>query len=381
MGHASRQRPSDRLVWMHAVSVGESLSLLPLIESARAKRPDVTILVTTGTRAAAQLLETRVPPDVIHQFAPIDVPAAVGRFLDHWRPDVGVFVESELWPNLILGAHSRGVRLALVSARMSERSFVGWRRVRDAAASVLGDFDLVLARDDISAERFRSLGARVDGVADLKFGAAPLPADASALAALAGAIGGRPTIVAASTHPGEEDLLLARFAVVGRAIDKPSLLILAPRHVDRGAQIEAQAVEHDFVTARRSAKADPSQAQVFVADTLGEMGLWYRLANLAIMGGSFISGIGGHNPLEPARLSCPFVAGVHIDAWPVYKEIVAANGSAFIHRPDDLDRYLRTALCDPAALSQMGRRAQRFVELRDLETHNSTDLVLELLAP
>ena len=163
LGRASAARPAGRLVWLHAVSVGESVSLLPLIERIRAERPGLAILVTTGTRTAAELLGQRLPAGAIHQYAPIDTPGAVGRFLDHWRPDAGLFVESELWPNLILAARERGVRLGLISARMTQASADGWRRAPAAARAVLGAFELVLPQDPDTETRLAGLGAHVGG--------------------------------------------------------------------------------------------------------------------------------------------------------------------------------------------------------------------------
>ena len=233
LGRTTTPRPEGRLAWLHGVSVGEGLSLLPLIDRIRTDRPDVAVLVTSGTRASADLLATRLPPGAIHQYAPLDTPGAVRRFLDHWRPDLGVLVESELWPNLILGARSRGARLALVSARLSARSVAGWRRAPGAARAVLSAFDLLLARDPDAAARFVALGVEVDGLADLKFGAPPLPVDEAEWATARSVLGDRPILLAASTHPGEEEVVLRAFQ--GAAPDQATLLILAPRHPARGA--------------------------------------------------------------------------------------------------------------------------------------------------
>ncbi len=204
LGRTPLARPPGRLAWLHGVSVGESLSLLPLAARLRARAPDVTVLVTSGTRASADLLSARLGEGTLHQYAPLDTPGAVRRFLGHWRPDLGVLVESELWPNLILQARAAGVRLALVSARLSDRSLDGWRRAPAAARTLLSAFDLLLARDEAAATRFGSLGARVDGLADLKFGAAPLPADPDVLAGARAALARRPVLLGASTHPGED---------------------------------------------------------------------------------------------------------------------------------------------------------------------------------
>ena len=192
LGHAGRPRPEGVLVWLHGASVGEALSLTSLVEALAAARPDVTLLVTSGTRTSAALMAERLPPGAIHQYLPVDGPAAVARFLDHWRPSLGVFVESELWPNLLLAARARGVRLALLSAKLSQASFRGWRRAPAAARRLFEGFDLILAQDDRADERVTALGGEVAGIADLKFGAAPLPADGAVLAARKAELAARP---------------------------------------------------------------------------------------------------------------------------------------------------------------------------------------------
>ena len=206
-------RPAGRLAWLHGASVGEALSLVPLAAALAEARDDLSLLLTAGTRTSAELLAQRLPPRAIHQYAPIDAPRAPARqFLDHWRPDLGVFVESELWPNLLGEARRRNVRMALLSAKLSDKSLRNWSRLRGAAQALLGAFELILAQDEAAADRFESLGVKVQGLADLKFGAPPLPADPAALYALRGAIGKRPVILAASTHPGEEEIVLDAFA-------------------------------------------------------------------------------------------------------------------------------------------------------------------------
>ena len=304
LGVTNHVRPKGDLVWLHGVSVGETLSLLPLVERFARARPDLTLLVTSGTLTSATLLARRLPPGVIHQFAPIDGPSAVARFLDHWRPWLGVFVESELWPNLIAAAHQRGVKLALVSARITDRTADGWARFPGAAREILTAFDRVMPQDEASAVRLRALGARIDGHVNLKLSGGALPHDTAAFSRLSAAIGDRPVVVAASTHEGEE------IAIV-RALDQLAdrlCLILAPRHPERGAEIATALTRDGYRFALRSrGGALTTDTDLYVADTLGEMGLFLRLADVVIMGGSFApalgrEAVGGHNPLEPARL-------------------------------------------------------------------------------
>ena len=379
LGHAGRPRPEGVLVWLHGASVGEALSLTSLVEALAAARPDVTLLVTSGTRTSAALMAERLPPGAIHQYLPVDGPAAVARFLDHWRPSLGVFVESELWPNLLLAARARGVRLALLSAKLSQASFRGWRRAPAAARRLFEGFDLILAQDDRADERVTALGGEVAGVADLKFGAAPLPADGAVLAARKAELGARPMVLAASTHPSEEALTWTRWrSVIEGRSDKP-LLVIVPRHPERGPAIAAAARLEGFTTGLQSVNADLSVA-VFVADALGELGLWFRLARLAVMGGGFVDGVGGHNPLEPARLGVPVVSGRKVENWATaYRDLEATQAVLLVEDAADLDPPMRQALDDPAALTAMANHARAYVASRDDAARAVAGLVLKLI--
>jgi 3-deoxy-D-manno-octulosonic-acid transferase len=375
LGHAPFPRPAGPLVWLHGVSVGESLSLLPLVDALRARRPDIALLVTSGTRTSAELLAKRLPAGVIHQYAPVDAPGAVTRFLDHWRPAAGVFVESELWPNLIRGAHKRGVRLALVSARMTESSAKGWARVRGAAKALLGAFDLILPQEALTADRLARLGAKIGPNLNLKRVGDPLPCDAAELARLRAALAGRPVILASNTHEGEEP------TIAEAARDLGALLLVAVRHPDRGPAIAADLTTRGLVVARRSA-GEPigPDTTAYVADTVGEMGLFYRLADVAVMGGSFVGGIGGHNPLEPARLGVPVVTGPHMfNAAELYAEmfaevaaIEAADGAA-------LARHLKGLLAYPQVRRQMSEAGLDYAARQGAALDTALTLIEPLL--
>jgi 3-deoxy-D-manno-octulosonic-acid transferase len=373
LGVPGRERPPGALAWLHGASVGEALSLVPLAEALRNRPNAPAVLVTSGTRASAELLAARLPPGAIHQFAPLDTPQATSRFLNHWRPDLAVFAESELWPNLILGARRRGTRTALVSAKLSAASLAGWRRAPAAARTLLGAFDLILARDPAAAQGLRSLGARVDGLADLKFGAPPLPANDDALAAARAILGDRPLILAASTHEGEDAAILEAFAP-SRSLAR---LVIAPRHVERGPSIAALAREAGVTTALRS--GEPVVApEVLVADTLGELGLWYRLATLAVIGGGFVDGPGGHNPLEPARLGCPFVSGSRVGNWPVFHDLAAAGATRLVETAE-LAALIAQATAGDCASPSMARNARAFVEAGDFAARAAIPRILALL--
>ncbi len=362
LGMPGVARPDGDLIWLHGVSVGETLSLLPVVERIVKARPDLTVLVTSGTLTSAELLARRLPAGVIHQFAPVDAPGVVAAFLEYWRPSLGVFVESELWPNLILAARERKIPLALVSARITEKTAAGWARFPRSARKLLESFDCVLPQDIVSADRLQAMGGRVDGLVNLKLSGAPLPHDASAFTALSAAIGDRPVVVAASTHEGEE------IAIV-RALDHLAerlCLILVPRHPERGPEIATALTRDGYRFALRSRGAQPNaETDIYVADTLGELGLFLRLADVVVMGGSFGSFLGrepwgGHNPLEPARLGKPAVAGPDASNWlAVTGDLVSAGGLSLVASPGDLPAVVAPLLSDPTAGRAMGERARR----------------------
>jgi len=362
LGLTTVARPAGDLVWLHGVSVGETLSLLPVVERIRRQRPDLTILVTSGTLTSAQLLAQRLPAGVIHQFAPVDGPGAVAAFLDHWQPSLAVFVESELWPNLILEARRRGVKLVLASARITEKTVEGWRRFPGAVRRILSAFDRILPQDETSAARLNSLGARIDGHVNLKLSGEAPPHDAAAFTRLSAAIGDRPVVVAASTHDGEE------IAIV-RALDKLAdrlCLILVPRHPARSPDIATALTRDGYRFARRSQGHEPDRdTDLYLADTLGEMGLFLRLADVVVMGGSFSAAlekppVGGHNPLEPARLGKPAVTGPDMSNWAAVTDaLVEAGGLTIVPAPRDLPAVLAPLLADTDAARTMGERGRR----------------------
>jgi 3-deoxy-D-manno-octulosonic-acid transferase len=376
LGRASCARPAGPLVWLHGVSVGETQSLLPLIEALSARRPDLALLVTSGTASSAELLARRLPAGVAHQFAPIDAPAAVARFLDHWRPDTALFVESELWPNLILGARARGVRLALVSARITEASAAGWARSPASARALLCAFELILPQDTRTAERLQALGAATGPGLNLKLVGSPLPADEAELARLKTALGGRRAVLAASTHPGED----AMIAAAAREAGAP-LLIVAPRHPGRGEALAAELAAAGFRVARRAAGEKlTARTTAYVADTLGEMGLFLRLSEVVVMGGGFVAGVGGHNPLEAARLGKPVVTGPHVaNAREVYEALFAEAAALEAGDPAALARHIRGLLDNPAIARRIGEAALSYAERQGAALERALALIEPLL--
>jgi 3-deoxy-D-manno-octulosonic-acid transferase len=349
-----------------------------LIERMLAERPELEILLTTGTVAAARLLEPRLPRRAQHQFVPADLPGAVARFLDHWRPDLAVWVESELWPNLVLTTHRRGIPMLLLNGRLSARSHARWRVWGALARPMLGAFALCLAQDEVQAERFAELGARkVASAGDLKSAAKTLPADAAALAALRRQIGERPLWLAASTHEGEEEIAMAVHRHI--ASDHPGLLtIIAPRHPARGDEIVALGDTHGFSVARRShAEAIAPDTDIYLADTFGELGVFYSLARVSFVGGSLIDK-GGHNPFEAARLDCAVLLGPHTANCAAMAEALMGAGAAeSVADGDALATAVVRLLDNPALRDQRAAAGMRIAA----NGHGTLDAVLAHIAP
>ena len=314
-GLATVPRPPGRLLWLHAASVGEAVSVLALLEALCAIDLDVHVLMTTGSVTSQRLLQQRLRANgladrVLHQFVPLDVPRWLTRFLDHWQPQALALVESELWPNLIAATDRRGIPMALVNARLSMRSFRSWQRAPGLARTLLDHFCWITARSDEDASRLRSLGAvTIDSMGDLKAAAPPLPVDEHELDRLRQVTAGRPMLLASCTHEGEEAVIARADAILRSRLPR-LLTIIAPRHPERGADI---AMSLDAAPRRALGQdADPGH-NFWVCDTLGELGLLYRLSPIAFIGNSLDearpTGGGGHNPFEPARLGCAIAIG------------------------------------------------------------------------
>jgi 3-deoxy-D-manno-octulosonic-acid transferase len=318
-GTSGQTRPAGPLVWVHGASVGELLAVIPLVE--RICEKGFGVLCTSGTVTSAGVAEQRLPPGAIHQFVTLDVPRFVRRFLDHWQPDLALFVESDLWPNLILACAGRGIPLILVNGRLSERSSNRWRRVPRTIASLLRCFDLCLAQSAAHAGRYRDLGApRVVTTGNIKLDVPEPPADAGSLLALKAAIGARTVIAGASTHAGEETALIETHRRL-RASFPRLITLIAPRHPERGPGIVEIAHAAGLTAALRSRGELPApDTDVYVADTLGELGLIYRLAPIVFVGGSLASH-GGQNPIEPIKLGAAILHGPNV--WN-FAEVYAA---------------------------------------------------------
>jgi 3-deoxy-D-manno-octulosonic-acid transferase len=323
--------------------VGELVAAIPLIERIHAR--EFGVLVTTGTVTSAELARSRLPAGIVHQFVPYDAPPFVARFLDHWKPDLGLFVESDLWPNMILANSQRGIPLIVVNGRLSERSFKRWRYMPHTIEALFKRIDLCLVRTTMDAQRFEALGApRITTTGNLKLDVPALPVDDDKLARFKAMIGNRPVIAAASTHLGEEAAVIDAHRRLKNSF--PGLLtIVVPRHPERGSGIVSAATGAGLVAVQRSRERMPeANCDIYVCDTVGELGLIYRLAPIVFMGGSLIRH-GGQNPVEAVKLGAAILHGPHISNFAeIYAALDRARGAELVPDASSLSTHLNTWL-------------------------------------
>jgi 3-deoxy-D-manno-octulosonic-acid transferase len=369
-------RPHGPLVWIHGASVGEVLAAVGLIEKLRAL--NIRILLTSGTVTSAAIVAKRFPADIIHQYVPYDSPRYVARFLDHWRPSLALFIESDLWPNLILASAARRLPMVLINGRMSQRSFPRWRRMAGTISALLGRFEVCLAQSRADAERFSALGSRnVLTTGNLKLDVAAPAADPAKLERLMSVTRGRPVIVAASTHPGEEEILIEAHRTLAGFF--PSLLtVIVPRHPNRGETVARMVEASGLHGALRSREELPTAAtDIYVADTMGELGLFYRLAPIVFMGGSLVEH-GGQNPVEAIKLGAAVVHGPHVfNFTDVYEALDGSGGAKSADSQEALVKQLGQWLADPAARDLSIAAAERVV----VQLGGALDRTLAALEP
>ncbi|RED54058.1 3-deoxy-D-manno-octulosonic acid transferase [Aestuariispira insulae] len=378
-GIASAARPKGPVIWIHAASVGEAVSSLPLIDRLLADHPQATILQTTGTVTSAQMMEKRLAHRAIHQFIPLDHPAWVRRFLDHWQPDLALWMESELWPNLLAQTRRRNIPMILVNARLSDRSFRRWQKFPGIADSLLSGFQEIMVQSERDREKFATLGfPRAQHPGNLKFAGLPRSVPGAENSELGLSIAGRPCWLAASTHQGEENIVASAQQRLRKKYPD-LLLILAPRHPERGETVKRALIEQGFITAQRSQGETPThETSIYLADTLGEMDLFYSLSRITAVCGSLIPGIGGHNPLEPARWGNAILFGSHMANCRDLADAMLATKSAVEVKDanqlaDALDGYLTA----PEKLSIAGSLAAAFVE-KEAEV---VDRMIKIITP
>lgn len=359
LGLASLPRPMGPLWWFHAASVGETNVALPLIHRLLDDRPELEILLTTGTRTSATLAASRLPARARHQFVPIDAPRFVRRFLDHWRPEMAFFIESEIWPNMIVEASDRGCRLVLLNARMSKTSQSRWRKLKRSGRALFGRFDLVLTQTQALARFLERMGARsVAAVGNLKIDSPAPPFDVQALSDLHASIGNRPVLLAASTQAGEEELI-ARAHRLLRDRRADHLAIIVPRHPERGPAI-AEALEKDghAVRLRSRGQLPSSDCDIYIADTLGELGTFYRLTRLAFIGGSLVPH-GGQNPIEAIKSGAAVITGPYWFNFPdAYRELIRLGAAKEVASPEALAATIAEITAQPGQIEAMVGRGE-----------------------
>lgn len=379
LGYGSAQRPEGTVIWLHGASIGEALSALPLCARVL-EDTGTSVVFTTGTVTSAAILEKRLPTGAIHQFVPLDLPGPANRFLDHWQPDLAIFIESEIWPGLLSALAAREIPAALVNARISERSTANWAKLGTAARTVFDTFDAIAAQTEADAARLKTLtGTSVAVTGNLKFDADPVPVAADDLAKVRDAVAGRPIIAAASTHPGEEDVVIGAHQALRDRF--PSLLtILAPRHPERGQDVAA-AISTAGLTVQRRSNGDYPDAQtdVWLIDTVGDLGLVYGVATFAFCGGSFVER-GGQNPMEPAREGIAILTGPSTYNFAdVYSGLQQAGGAISVNDASELADAFAMLLGDPQRAETMGLAAQREVARQTGATDRTMDILRPLL--
>ncbi len=354
LGRATAARPKGVLAWVHAASVGETNAVLPVIEGLCRARPDLSVLLTTGTVTSAGLAERRLPERCLHQYVPLDAPEYAARFLDHWRPDLAVFTESEIWPSLILETSARHIPLALVNARLSHRSRRRWQRNKSMAHPLFNRFDVVLAQNERLAMGFSVLGARnVHSVGNLKIDAPAPPVELGELERLRGALGARPGFVAASTHEGEEDIIAEAHRELSRTFEG-FCTIIAPRHPERGTAIADRLREFGLSVAQRSLGTLPNaRTDVYVADTIGELGTLYALSPIAFIGGSLVDR-GGQNPIEAVHHGVAVLTGPHWQNFrDAYRTLMRHEATIEVEDARSLAAAVTHLLQSPSELARM----------------------------
>lgn len=378
-GKPDLARPAGQLFWLHGASVGECLMLQPVINRLLEYRPGAHVLVTSGTVTSAEILDKQLPDRAFHQFAPLDYPKAIDGFLAHWKPDLAIWAESEIWPNMVRKTKASNIPMALLNARFSEKSLESWSKRKKSAQALIGAFDLVLAADTQTADGLTWLLDRpIEASGNLKDAAAPLPFEKTELKALKSQIGRRTAWCAASTHEGEDTHVIAAHKEILSRYPS-SLLILAPRHPERSKDIQKLLKQEGLTFAARSSGAEITRdTQVYLFDTIGEMGLAFRLSKLTFVCGSLVDGLSGHNPLEPARLGNAVLTGAHISSFAdSYMSMIAFNAAARILSPDVMGKTIIEILADKDRLSELQKTAKNYATGRDAVL----DFVWEQLAP
>lgn len=373
-GITDQVRPNGTLIWINAVSVGEAIAALTLIESLQKKYTDINFLLTTTTVSSSEVVSTKLPNHTKHQFCPIDTPQAVNRFLNHWQPDLAIWIESELWPNLIYETQERGIPTILLNGRMSQKSFSNWKKIKSLIAPLLSKLKVCAVQSEDQANNFKSLGAaNISIMGNIKIMMTPLNLDLQKYESLKKMIGDRPVWLAASTHPGEDEIIFETHLNLKKKL--PNILtLLVPRHVERSETIKALVQKYNLSGALRTNCSSMKHIDVYIGNTLGEMGLYYAVVPVAFMGATFVPK-GGHNPIEAAQLGSYVIHGPHIFNNPqLYKILSSLEMSQGVNNKDELSRVV---------LSRLAKKKKNYDEPLVLKTYRENGLhdLIKLLDP
>lgn len=369
MGKSAITRPSGQLIWIHAASVGEAQSALILIERLNKKQTNTNFLITSGTLTSANIMAKRLPDNAVHQFYPLDHPKWVQLFLNHWHPDLALWMESELWPNMLLAVKNKNIPAILVNARLSDRSYNRWKLFPCSIKQILSTFQLIMTQTDKDAERYKALKhSNVITTGNIKYSAATLPHNQNDLDALQQSTANRKIWLYASTHEGEEELA-CRVHTDLKEQHSNILTIIVPRHPERRATIEKTCKIMGLnTTLRGETKILPNDnTEIYVADTLGELGLFYRLSPISMIGRSFShDGGGGHNPIEAGQLDCAVLTGPHVQYQKeIFDDMSDANAIIQIMAEEELLKALETLLNDQAALQTAAQSALEYTKSKE----------------
>ncbi|MEM6372578.1 MAG: 3-deoxy-D-manno-octulosonic acid transferase [Pseudomonadota bacterium] len=366
LGHATAERRAGPLLWFHGASVGEAKSVLPLMARIAADHPEAALLLTSGTATSAEAVAKRLPHRAVHQFSPLDGSGPMARFVRHWRPDLCLLVESELWPTLLDTCARRDIPVALLNARLSDSSAQGWKRFPNTAKYVLRGITCAHCQDMRSRNHLRDMGLDMaQQGANLKSMIGPSLITQAVIDAAHADLAGRPIWVAASTHPGEEEQVLrAHKALLN---DHPALcLILVPRHPDRASAV-ADLIRAAGLSMAQRSTGDTLQggAQVYLADTMGETDLWYALSPIVFLGGSFAE-VGGHTPFEPAAAHTAILHGpLYANFAETYAAFLAQDASVEVADEMALADNIRTLLTHPSRAAQLAANARPLAQSGD----------------
>lgn len=384
-GKTNYKRPKGPLIWIHVASLGEAQSTIPLIQEIRRLYPYIQILISYGTVTAARMMEKKFDDSIIQQFVPLDVPKWVNRFLDHWKPSLGIWIESELWPNLLRQTKRRHIPLVFLNARISLRSYKRWQKIPQFSKKLLSSFNICLAQTDEMAERYKNLGAsNILTIGNFKAAADPLPFDPNIINQFQEAMQERPFWLAASTHPGEEEFIIATHHKIAQLY--PNILtFIAPRHSNRREDIQTLLQKHNLKYALRSdLKLPEKNTNVYLIDTMGELGSFYKLTNIVFVAGSLLKSskpLGGHNPLEPALLGCAISFGLDMgNARDSADGLLKRQAAEEIANPRELADWVIKLLQNPVVAEEMATKAHLYAELQKKVLNRVMDHINPFLA-